>query len=91
MFDDIERIEELRKIWNEAKWNFRIIDFINKIVSQEKSMIEQAKKEAVKEFAEKLKQKEYDSCPTCKGKGSAYDDETGIETCPDCRGNGEIK
>lgn len=28
MFDDIKRIEELRKIWNEAQWNFRIIDFI---------------------------------------------------------------
>jgi hypothetical protein len=35
--------------------------------------------------------KEYDTCLTCKSKGSAYDDETGVETCPDCRRNGEIK
>lgn len=27
-------------------------------------------------------------CPTCSGKGSHYDDETGIETCPDCGGKG---
>jgi hypothetical protein len=35
--------------------------------------------------------KEYTQCPTCKGKGSAYHDEVGIETCPDCRGKGEIR
>jgi hypothetical protein len=72
--------------------------------------IEQIKKEAVKEFAERLKNsmcgannwqgyemrintmlKEYTQCPTCSGKGSAYDDEVGIETCPDCRGKGKIE
>lgn len=34
------RKEELQIQWNEAKWNYRIIDFINSIITQEQSMIE---------------------------------------------------
>jgi len=57
MFDKKKRREELRKIWNDAEGNFRIIDFINLIISQEKSMIAEAEKNARKEFAEKLRKK----------------------------------
>lgn len=39
-------------------------------------------KEAVRKY------KNAGKCPTCSGKGSHYDDETGIETCPDCGGKG---
>lgn len=47
-----------------------------------------------REFLEKFYGQNIDEimqCPTCNGKGSAYDDETGIEPCPDCRGSGKTK
>ncbi len=54
VFNEEERRKELFKIGFQTQQK-SISDMVNKIISQEKSMIDQAKKEAVKEFAEKLK------------------------------------
>jgi len=54
MFNAEERKKELEILCNEYKPG---LNTVAEIISQEKSMIEQAKKEAREEFAEKLKNK----------------------------------
>jgi hypothetical protein len=53
MFSEKERLKKIKKICLSSAFPGK--ESFDKIISQEKSMIEQAKKEAVKEFAEKLK------------------------------------
>jgi hypothetical protein len=59
VFNEEERREELRLLSKEDQGRFdegsTKSEFFNTIISQEKSMIEEAKEEAVREFAEKLK------------------------------------
>jgi hypothetical protein len=54
MFDTNKRKIELDVTWNDMNELDTFEDYKDEIISQEKAMIEQAKKEAVKEFAEKL-------------------------------------
>jgi hypothetical protein len=52
MFDEEERREELKELFK--KYFPYTLNMFNEIVSDEKSMIAQAKKEAREEFAERL-------------------------------------
>jgi hypothetical protein len=54
MFNEEERKEELNQTIY-LSGDISCDDILDEIISQEKLMIEQIKKEAVKEFAEKLK------------------------------------
>ena len=65
-YASIVGVEELRQAISEHVYAFGIIvpelfcaEIVDEVISQEKLMIEQAKKEARKEFAEKLKDKFY--------------------------------
>jgi hypothetical protein len=59
MFNELERKEEIKSLFRDDKDAYgkphKIMSKCNLIVSQEKSMIEQAKKEAREEFAVKLR------------------------------------
>lgn len=55
MFDQEKRREELDKTYIEKLDDYGLDTFYDDIIFQEKLMIAQAKKDAVKEFAEKLK------------------------------------
>jgi hypothetical protein len=57
MFDDSKRHSELKVLMNKVGIELLSPDWFRyQIISQEKSMIAQAKKEAREEFAEKIKQ-----------------------------------